>query len=97
MHGERIKNKDVKNMFSNTNKPLRVFGPFYSTILRGPYTVLCAVTIMYSADLRSLSICLVSGRMCISSVCVCVLGPLVSGRSQTDLPLTRAPSTHTNR
>jgi len=43
--------------------------------------VLCAVTIMSSADLRSLSICLVCGCMCISSICVCVLGALVSGRS----------------
>ena len=41
------------------------FGPFYSTILRGPYAVLCAVTILSSADLRSLSIYLVCGRMCI--------------------------------
>ena len=29
------------------------FGPFNSTILRGPYVVLCAVTILSSADLRS--------------------------------------------
>jgi hypothetical protein len=48
------------------------FGPFYSTILSGPYAVLCAVTIMSSADLRLLSICLVCGHMCISSICVCV-------------------------
>jgi hypothetical protein len=43
--------------------------------------VLCAVTIMSSADLRSLSIYLVCGCMCISSMCVCVFGALVSGRS----------------
>jgi hypothetical protein len=78
------------------------FSPFYWTVLRGPYAMLCA-------DLRSLSIYLVCGHMCISSICVCVLGALISGRSvcelfrtlrnssQTDLPLTRAPSTHTNR
>jgi hypothetical protein len=50
--------------------------------------VLCAVTIMSSAHLRSLSIYLICGRMCISSIGVCVLGAR---------PLTRAPSTHTNR
>jgi len=38
-------------MFVNARKPLHVSVPFYSTILR-----LCAVTIMSSADLRSLSI-----------------------------------------
>ena len=31
-------------MFINTNTPT-CFGPFYSTILRGPYAVLRAVTI----------------------------------------------------
>jgi hypothetical protein len=53
--------------------------------------VLCAVTVMSSADLRSLNIYLVCGCMCISSICVCVLGALVSGSSvcQTDLPLDR--------
>ena len=32
--------------------------------------MLCAVTIMSSADLPSLSIYLVSGRRCLSSICV---------------------------
>jgi len=38
--------------------------------------------------------------VCVYHLLVCVLGALVSGRSvssQTDLPLTRAPSKHTNR
>ena len=43
-------------MFVNTNKPLHVSVPFYSAILMGPYAVLCAITIMSSADLLSLSI-----------------------------------------
>jgi hypothetical protein len=44
------------------------FGLSYSTILRGPYAVLCAVTILSSADLLSLSIYIVCGCMCISSI-----------------------------
>jgi len=40
-------------MFVNTRKPLHVSVPFYSTILREPYAVLCDVTIMSSADLSS--------------------------------------------
>ena len=77
-------------MFVNTRKSPTCFGPFHSTILRGPYAAPCAITIMSSADLHSLSICLVCGCMCIS-----VEGMFVN--SQTDLPLTRALSTHTNR
>jgi len=57
-------------MFVNTKTPT-CFGPFYSTIHRGPYAVLCAVTIVSSADLRSLNISLVCGCMCVSSICVC--------------------------
>jgi hypothetical protein len=57
------------------------------------------LTIMSSADLRSLSIYLVRGCMCISSVCVCAwcCCQWEICLSQTALPLTRAPSTHTNR
>jgi hypothetical protein len=39
-------------MFVNTKTPT-CFGPFYSTILRGLYAVLCAVTVMSSFDLRT--------------------------------------------
>jgi len=63
--------------------------------------VLCAVTILSSADLLSLNIYMVCGCMCISSICVCVcvllsVEDLFVNSSQTDLPLTRAQSTHTN-
>jgi hypothetical protein len=54
--------------------------------------VLCAVTITSSADLLSLHIYLVCGRMFISSI-VCVLGAIVSGRSVCEL-FTNRPSTH---
>ena len=43
-------------MSLNTRNPPTFFGPFYSTILRGPYAVLCAVTVMSSADLLLLRI-----------------------------------------
>jgi len=47
--------------------------------------VLCAVTLMSSADMRSLSIYMVCGCMRIPSVCVCVLGAFVGGRSVCEL------------
>ena len=53
--------------------------------------MLCAITIMSSADLRSLNIYMVCGCMRMSSICVCVLGALVSGRSVCEL--TNRPST----
>ena len=69
--------------------------------------MLCAITIMSSADLRSLNIYMVCGCMRMSSICVCVLGALVSGRSVCELfrnQFTNRPSTdnstkhtHTNR
>jgi len=54
-------------MFVNTRKPLHVSVLPIRPSSGGPYAVLCAVTIMSSADLRSLSVYLVCGRMCISS------------------------------
>jgi hypothetical protein len=58
--------------------------------------VLCTVTIMSSADLRSLNICMVCGCMRMSSVCVCVLGALVSGRSVCELfRNAHSPNSHT--
>jgi len=66
------------------------FGPFYSTIFRGPYAVLCAVTILSSDDLLSLNIYMVCGCMCISSICVCALCSCQCTDNSTK-------HTHTNR
>jgi hypothetical protein len=54
--------------------------------------VLCAIIIMYSADLHSLNIYLVYGCMCMSSICVCVLGAVVSGRTVRELFLNPLPA-----
>jgi len=65
------------------------FGPLIRPSSGGSYAVLCAVTRLGSADLRSLVFYAVCGCMCLSSVlcvcvCVCVAGALVRVRAHPD-------------
>jgi hypothetical protein len=76
-----LKNR-LKKPFSDVTPTC--FGPLIRPSSGGSYAVLCAVTGLGSADLRSLIVCAVCGCMCLSSVlcvCVCVTGALVGVRS----------------
>jgi hypothetical protein len=52
-----------------------MFRSTYLTIFRGAHAVLCAVTTLDSADVRSLFVYVVRGHMSLPSVClfVCLL------------------------
>jgi hypothetical protein len=50
-----------------------MFRSTYSTIFRGAHIVLSAVSSLYSADVRSLIVCVVYGCMSLPSVCMYVL------------------------
>jgi len=54
-------------MFVNTRKTPTCFGTFHSTVLRGPYVVLCAVTLMSSSNQWKTST--EDGRMKSTEIC----------------------------